>query len=116
VRPFHDLRHTALTNEAASGSNPIAIMANAGHSDMKVTRRYLHLAGTVFRDEAEAHERRLLGEPVTVPINVGGVWSGTERRQARQRRAEEQARRARLTTESEATPEARPPLHPLPRD
>jgi hypothetical protein len=28
----------------------------------KTTRIYLHLAGTVFRDEAEALERRLLGE------------------------------------------------------
>ena len=61
VRPFHDLRHTALTNEAASGSSPIALMTKAGHSDMKTTRIYLHLAGTVFRDEAEALERRLLG-------------------------------------------------------
>jgi integrase/recombinase XerD len=63
VRPFHDLRHTALTNEAAAGSSPIALMAKAGHSDMKTTRIYLHLAGTVFRDEAEALERRLLGSP-----------------------------------------------------
>jgi integrase len=61
VRPFHDLRHTALTNEAAAGSSPIALMAKAGHSDMKTTRIYLHLAGTVFREEAEALERRLLG-------------------------------------------------------
>lgn len=61
VRPFHDLRHTALTNEAAAGSSPIALMTKAGHSDMKTTRIYLHLAGTVFRDEADALERRLLG-------------------------------------------------------
>jgi integrase len=52
VRPFHDLRHTSLTNEAASGSTPIALMAKAGHTDMRVTRRYLHLAGIVFHDEA----------------------------------------------------------------
>jgi integrase len=61
VRPFHDLRHTSLTNEAASGSGPVALMAKAGHTDMRVTRRYLHLAGIVFHDEAEALERRLLG-------------------------------------------------------
>jgi len=61
VRPFHDLRHTALTNEAATGSSPIALMTKAGHSDMKTTRVYLHLAGTVFRDEAAALETRLLG-------------------------------------------------------
>jgi hypothetical protein len=29
---------------------------------MKTTRIYLHLAGVVFREEAEALERRLLGE------------------------------------------------------
>jgi integrase len=62
VRPFHDLRHTALTNEAASGSGPVALMTKAGHSDMKTTRIYLHLAGTVFREEADALERRMLGE------------------------------------------------------
>jgi integrase len=61
VRPFHDLRHTALTNEAAAGSSPIALMSKAGHSNMKTTQIYLHLAGTVFRAEAEAHARRLLG-------------------------------------------------------
>jgi integrase/recombinase XerD len=61
VRPFHDLRHTAITNDAASGSSPIAVMAKAGHSSMGTTKRYLHLAGVVFRDEAEALERRLFG-------------------------------------------------------
>jgi integrase len=61
VRPFHNLRHTAITNDAASGSGALAVMAKAGHSDMKTTKRYLHLAGVVFRDEAEKLERRLLG-------------------------------------------------------
>jgi integrase len=61
VRPFHDLRHTAITNDAASGSSPIAVMAKAGHASMGTTKRYLHLAGVVFREEAEALERRLLG-------------------------------------------------------
>jgi integrase len=75
VRPFHDLRHTALTNEAASGSSPIALMTKAGHTDMKTTRIYLHLAGTVFRDEADALERRLLGEvesstPLSEPESI----------------------------------------------
>jgi integrase len=62
VRAFHDLRHTAITNDAAAGSSAIAVMTKAGHSDMKTTKNYLHLAGVVFRDEAEALERRLLGE------------------------------------------------------
>jgi hypothetical protein len=36
-------------------------MAKAGHSSMSTTQAYLHLAGVVFREEAEALERRLLG-------------------------------------------------------
>lgn len=61
LRAFHDLRHASLTNGAAGGESPIALMARAGHADLRTTRRYLHLAGTVFRAEAEALERRLLG-------------------------------------------------------
>ena len=59
-RPFHDLRHTAITNDAAAGSSPIAVMTKAGHANMSTTKRYMHLAGVVFRDEAAALERRLL--------------------------------------------------------
>jgi hypothetical protein len=36
------------------------LMARAGHSSMATTKGYLHLAGVVFRDEADALERRLL--------------------------------------------------------
>jgi hypothetical protein len=36
-------------------------MTRAGHTNMATTKRYLHLAGTVFRDEAERLEDRLLG-------------------------------------------------------
>ena len=61
VRPFHDLRHSAITHDAASGSSAISVMTKAGHRNMATTRTYLHLAGTVFRDEAERLEARLLG-------------------------------------------------------
>jgi integrase len=61
VRPFHDLRHTAITLDAASGASEIAVMTKAGHSSFATTRTYLHLAGTVFRDEAERMERMALG-------------------------------------------------------
>lgn len=61
VRPFHDMRHTALTNLAATGASPIAVMATAGHRSMQTTKGYLHLAGVVFRDDATALERRLFG-------------------------------------------------------
>jgi integrase len=61
ARPFHDLRHTALTNLAATGASPLAVMATAGHRSMQTTRQYVHLAGVVFRDDADALEKRLLG-------------------------------------------------------
>ncbi len=61
IRPFHDLRHTAITNDAAAGASPIAVMAKAGHASMTTAKRYLHLAGVVFRDEAERLEHRLFG-------------------------------------------------------
>ena len=70
VRAFHDLRHTAITNDAAVGANPVALMTKAGHANMKTTQTYLHLAGVVFRDEAERLEARLLApraEDTTVP-------------------------------------------------
>ncbi len=31
LRTFHDMRRTALTNLAATGASPIAVMATAGH-------------------------------------------------------------------------------------
>lgn len=61
VRPFHDARHGALTNLAAAGVSPVAIMGIAGHRSMSTTNQYVHLAGVVFRDEAAALERRMLG-------------------------------------------------------
>jgi hypothetical protein len=36
-------------------------MATAGHGSMQTTKGYLHLAGVVFRDDAQNLERRLLG-------------------------------------------------------
>jgi hypothetical protein len=33
-------------------------MTKAGHTDMRTTKRYLHLAGVVFRDEAARLEER----------------------------------------------------------
>jgi integrase len=81
VRPFHDLRHTALTNDAAAGSSPIALMTKAGHTDMKTTRRYLHLAGIVFRDEAQALEDRLGGTTLYPSDLTSDDLSESERRE-----------------------------------
>jgi hypothetical protein len=77
VRPHHDLRHTALTNLAATGASPIAVMATAGHRSMATTKRYVHLAGVVFRDESNALERRLLGG-VNSPGDEIGTGIGTD--------------------------------------
>ena len=57
MREYHDWRHTGITNAAAAGMSPLAIMRMAGHSDVKTTQRYIDLAGVVFGDEV-----RLLGD------------------------------------------------------
>ncbi len=62
VRPFHDLRHASLTNGAAAGESPIALMTRAGHANMSTTQTYLHLAGVVFPDEARRLEQRFGGD------------------------------------------------------
>ena len=64
IRPSHDLRHSSITNSAAAGTSPAALMSRAGHSSMTTTLLYIDLAGESFRDEADVLERRLWGEPV----------------------------------------------------
>jgi integrase len=59
LRPFHDGRHTSITNSAAAGISPAALMARAGHSDFATTQLYIDLAGETFRDEAELLDARL---------------------------------------------------------
>ena len=45
MRPFHDGRHTSITNAAAAGVSPAALMARAGHADLATTQLYIDLAG-----------------------------------------------------------------------
>jgi integrase len=61
LRPFHDGRHTSITNAAAAGTPPAALQARAGHSDYSTTQLYIDLAGETFRGEAERLEQRLSG-------------------------------------------------------
>jgi integrase len=61
MRPFHDGRHTSITNAAAAGVSPAALMARAGHSDLKTTQGYIDLAGETFRNEAELADERMFG-------------------------------------------------------
>lgn len=65
VRPFHDARHTSITNATAAGTPPAALMARAGHSDFKTTQGYIDLAGEMFREEADQLEKRLWGDSGT---------------------------------------------------
>jgi len=44
-------------------------MAKARHSNMRTTQTYLHLAGVVFRDEAERLEQRLLSTEVSTRLS-----------------------------------------------
>jgi integrase len=63
-RPFHDLRHTALTHEAAAG-NPMAyIQQKAGHSQSAITERYIHAAQIHFPGAAARGETRLFPQPL----------------------------------------------------
>lgn len=76
IRPFHDLRHTAITLDAASGSSPIAVMTKAGHASFKTTQRYLHLAGVVFREEATRLEEKVLGgQPAGPELSTEPDWT-----------------------------------------
>jgi hypothetical protein len=48
-----------LTAMAKTGASPIAVMTTAAHASMQTTKKYLHLAGTVFPEEAARLEQRL---------------------------------------------------------
>ncbi|HET8893785.1 MAG TPA: tyrosine-type recombinase/integrase [Gaiellaceae bacterium] len=58
-RPYHDLRHTALTHDAAAGNPLTYIQHKAGHSQTQITERYIHAAQTQFAGAAERAERRM---------------------------------------------------------
>jgi integrase len=61
-RPWHDLRHTALTHEAAAGNPHAYVQAKAGHSQSTITDRYIHAAQVLFPGAAEKAETRMFGE------------------------------------------------------
>jgi integrase len=59
-RPWHGLRHTALTQTAAAGVPGMFVQAKAGHAQGSTTERYLHAAKTSYPDAAQLAEARLL--------------------------------------------------------
>jgi integrase len=60
-RPFHDLRHTALTHAAAAGNPQAYVQMRAGHSQGAITERYIHSAQVLFPGAAERTEERMFG-------------------------------------------------------
>ena len=60
-RPWHGLRHTALTETAAAGVPGMFVQAKAGHAQGSTTERYLHAAKTSYPDAAALAEARLFG-------------------------------------------------------
>jgi len=58
-RPWHGLRHTALTETAAAGVPSMFVQAKAGHAQGSTTERYLHAGQTSYPDAAELAEARL---------------------------------------------------------
>jgi integrase len=58
-RPFHDLRHTALTHEAAAGNPMSYIQLKAGHSQSAITEKYIHAAQVLYPGAAARGETRL---------------------------------------------------------
>jgi integrase len=60
-RPWHDLRHTALTHEAAVGNPQAYVQLKAGHSQGSITERYIHAAQVLFPGAAAKAEERMFG-------------------------------------------------------
>jgi integrase len=61
-RPWHDLRHTALTHEAAAGNPQAYVQLKAGHSQGAITERYIHAAQVLFPGAAARGEERMFSE------------------------------------------------------
>jgi integrase len=61
VRPMHTLRHTRLTYEAAAGNPHAYIQTKAGHSDGRMTERYIHAAQIRFPGAAQRSESHVFG-------------------------------------------------------
>ena len=71
IRPFHDARHSALTNLALTPeASELTLMAVAGHRSFSTTRQYLHLAGRAFPEAARALEDQLLAGTKLYPSEV----------------------------------------------
>ena len=59
VRPFHDGRHTSITNSAAAGMSNAALMARAGTQTSPRRSSTSTWRGETFREEADMLDTRL---------------------------------------------------------
>jgi hypothetical protein len=64
--------HSAITNAAAVGVDPHALMTRSGHSAFSTTGQYVNLAGETFRSEAEKHEARVSAKQYKQPVQSRG--------------------------------------------
>lgn len=58
---FHDLRHTAASYLAQSGTSLLEIAATLGHKSISMTQRYSHLTDKTIRDNGAALNSRMFG-------------------------------------------------------
>ena len=65
IRPWHDLRHAALTHDAAASNPAIYVQARAGHAPGTMTERYVHAAQVAFPGAAGRSEERLFSGLMT---------------------------------------------------
>lgn len=73
-RPWHDMRHTSLTLEAAAGNPTAYVQLRAGHSQSSITDRYIHAAQVLFPGAAGKGEARIFAGLADTP----GTNSGTK--------------------------------------
>ena len=59
IRPWHEMRHTSLTHDAAAGNPAVYVQGRAGHAQASMTERYVHAAQVAFPGAAEKAEARL---------------------------------------------------------
>jgi integrase len=58
-RVFHDMRHTAITHDAAAGNPQAYVQMKAGHAHSAITERYVHAAAVLFPGAGDRTEARL---------------------------------------------------------
>jgi integrase len=85
-RPWHDLRHTALTYEAAAGNPSVYVQLKAGHSQGTITERYIHAAQVLFPGAAERGEARIFSGVHSERGTKMGTNPDPETRSAEERR------------------------------